>query len=142
MPKPDTKMGGSGYPDEMMSYDPRTRRYVPNRTQWRRQRGYSDPAAELRGIAASQDNSLDPYYLEMRNEGRMSDTQDYVDWLQEKLRDKHEMLQSRMKATRSSMADAERKIRGMTRNGMSIPASRPQSTLTKQIMAENKKRKK
>ena len=136
MPKPDTKMGGSGYPDEMMRYDPKTRTYTWNPEQWRRQRGYSGPDAELRGIAAKENASMGADDLADLKDNQISDFQDYVLNVKDKVKEKAQDAAYRKRMQQRSQAIAENKIKRMGIQSTQFP------TLSRQIMTANKKRNK
>lgn len=137
MPRPDTGLGGSGYPSEMMTYDRKTGRYIPNKTQWRRQRGSAGPEAEIRGIANLPNNdSLWPYDKEYR----IDDVEEYVN-------DVKDILQQREDARREQLRDkirysqyGSRAIDRMRKNGIQPQSSPQRSVLSQKIMAANKRR--
>lgn len=59
MPKPDTGMGGSGYPSEFGTWNPKTKRVDYNTAQWKKQRGSAGPNEEYKDIVKrGRDDSL------------------------------------------------------------------------------------
>ena len=53
MAKRDTGMGGSGYPSEFASVNPKTKRIEYNNAQWKKQRGSAGPDAEFKEIISN-----------------------------------------------------------------------------------------